>query len=163
MKRQFQPSVESTKAIERIQASLRSYEPVHIRVCGEPGIGKTRTVLEATGAPDLSTLVVYWEKSEDFLQESAISRFQNGRCQLLSDPDRRQVRRRRRCEDMGRTQEPLPFRGLLITIYYEYEDSESRRTWSTPTCSRSKQAMFPSSCNDTGHQSTLPGSTQRAL
>jgi hypothetical protein len=47
------------RTIATIQAELRRDPPVHIRVWGEPGIGKTRLVLEATGADDLRPLVIY--------------------------------------------------------------------------------------------------------
>ena len=124
MKRQFQPSVESTKAIERIQASLRSYEPVHIRVCGEPGIGKTRTVLEATGAPDLSTLVVYWEKSEDFLKSQRFLDFKTAHANYsaILIVDECDVEDAARIWDALKSLSPSV---SLITIYYEYEDQES--------------------------------------
>ncbi len=36
--------------------------PAHVRVLGEPGIGKTRLVLEACRAPDIARLVVYVEE-----------------------------------------------------------------------------------------------------
>ena len=38
----------------------------HIRIIGEPGIGKTRLVLEATASEDLAPLVVYVPYAEDF-------------------------------------------------------------------------------------------------
>lgn len=47
-------------AIAKIQSELRqTADTVHVRVWGEPGIGKTRLVLEATRADDLAPLVVY--------------------------------------------------------------------------------------------------------
>lgn len=47
-------------AIAKIQSELRHAEDtVHVRVWGEPGIGKTRLVLEATRTDDLAPLVVY--------------------------------------------------------------------------------------------------------
>ena len=46
--------------IARIRNELRRNETaIHVRVLGEPGIGKTRLVLEATKTDDLSPLVVY--------------------------------------------------------------------------------------------------------
>ena len=48
-------------AVERIRAHLRGGgdAPVHVRVSGPPGSGKTRLVLEATRAADLAPRVVY--------------------------------------------------------------------------------------------------------
>ena len=46
--------------IARIQNELRRNETaIHVRVLGEPGIGKTKLVLEATKTDDLSPLVIY--------------------------------------------------------------------------------------------------------
>ena len=46
--------------IAKIQDELRqNYDTVHIRVLGEPGIGKTRLALEATRPEDLESLVIY--------------------------------------------------------------------------------------------------------
>jgi len=46
--------------IESVRAELRRGDrPVHVRVRGEPGIGKTRLVLETTSADDLRPLVIY--------------------------------------------------------------------------------------------------------
>ncbi len=50
-----------------IQSELRKNgAPVHIHVWGEPGIGKTRLVLEATRAEDLQPLVVYCDSASRF-------------------------------------------------------------------------------------------------
>lgn len=43
---------------------LEEVNTVHVRVLGEPGIGKTRTVLEATGTDDLAPLVIYSTAAE---------------------------------------------------------------------------------------------------
>lgn len=45
--------------LEGIRAGLRSSETPHIRVIGEPGIGKTRLVLEALSLPEFQSLVIY--------------------------------------------------------------------------------------------------------
>lgn len=51
--------------IEKIQSELREkVNAVHVRVLGEPGIGKTRLVLEATKAEDLESLVIYCTPAE---------------------------------------------------------------------------------------------------
>ena len=68
MQRPFRKSSARAEAIGALQESVRDQRSVHIRVCGEPGVGKTRFVLEATREEDLNPAVVYWEKAEDFLE-----------------------------------------------------------------------------------------------
>ena len=47
-------------SIAKIRDELReNYDTVHVRVLGEPGIGETRLVLEATRTEDLAPLVIY--------------------------------------------------------------------------------------------------------
>ncbi len=57
----FYESGESQEdSIAKIRDELRqNYDTVHVRVLGEPGIGKTRLVLEATSVEDLKPLVIY--------------------------------------------------------------------------------------------------------
>ena len=51
--------------ILEIQDELRrNNDTVHLRVLGEPGIGKTKLVLEATNPDDLSPLVIYCTASQ---------------------------------------------------------------------------------------------------
>ena len=57
--------------IAKIQNELqRNDRAVYIPVWGDPGVGKTRLVLEATKADDLSPLVVYYRSASEF--ESSI-------------------------------------------------------------------------------------------
>ncbi len=52
-------------SIAKIKDELRAnYDTVHVRVLGEPGIGKTRLVLEATRTEDLAPLVIYCKASQ---------------------------------------------------------------------------------------------------
>jgi hypothetical protein len=56
----FIPGEPQEEFVSRLQAALRETEgPVHVRVWGEAGVGKTRLVLEATDTDDLGSLVVY--------------------------------------------------------------------------------------------------------
>jgi hypothetical protein len=55
-----------SEMIERIRAALRGTDYQHVRVLGEPGIGKTRLVLEALSAEDLGPAVIYVAHAEDF-------------------------------------------------------------------------------------------------
>ena len=51
--------------IDKIRTELREkLNAVHVRVLGEPGIGKTRLVLEATKTDDLAPLVIYCTPAE---------------------------------------------------------------------------------------------------
>ena len=51
--------------VASIQSELRrNDDTVHVRVWGEPGIGKTKLVLEATKTEDLSPLVIYCPASQ---------------------------------------------------------------------------------------------------
>lgn len=60
MRLEFVPGQAQEDLISQIQDDLRQNDDtVHVRVLGEPGIGKTRLVLEATRADDLAPLVVY--------------------------------------------------------------------------------------------------------
>jgi hypothetical protein len=57
---------DQTKIINTIQNTLWEGKYQHIRVIGEPGIGKTRLVLEALSADDLAPAVLYAPHAEDF-------------------------------------------------------------------------------------------------
>ena len=65
MRLPFFPGKSQDDLIPRIQNELREKQnTVHVRVLGEPGIGKTRLVLEATDTDDLSPLVIYCTASQ---------------------------------------------------------------------------------------------------
>ena len=65
MQNQFVSGQLQDELIEKIQNELwRNDDTVHVRVLGEPGIGKTKLVLEATKADDLSPLVIYSPASQ---------------------------------------------------------------------------------------------------
>lgn len=60
MQGSFETGEEQINLIKALQTALRRDEgAVHVHVMGEPGIGKTRYVLEATSAVDLAPLVIY--------------------------------------------------------------------------------------------------------
>lgn len=54
----FEASPEQSQVIDRIRAALEG-ESKHIRVLGEPGLGKTRIVLESIKDPNLAPFVLY--------------------------------------------------------------------------------------------------------
>jgi hypothetical protein len=55
-----------SEVIEKIRVALQGTNYQHVRVIGEPGIGKTRLVLEALSAEDLAPAVIYVAHAEDF-------------------------------------------------------------------------------------------------
>ncbi len=61
----FFPSQSQSNLVAKIQNELRANNnTIHLRVLGEPGIGKTKLVLEATKVDDLSPLVIYCTASQ---------------------------------------------------------------------------------------------------
>lgn len=54
------------KSIADIRSAWRGQQVQHIRVIGEPGIGKTRLILEAASAEDLSPVTIYIPHAEEF-------------------------------------------------------------------------------------------------
>ncbi len=107
--------------ILEIQDELRrNNDTVHLRVLGEPGIGKTKLVLEATKVDDLSPLVVYCTASQflDSVLLNEILRDDNSFSVVLiideCNPDNRSY-----------FWNKLKHRGSkikLITIYNDYEE-----------------------------------------
>lgn len=66
------------EVIEKIRAALRGTDFQHVRVIGEPGIGKTRLVLEALTTDDLSPLVLYVPHAEDFQRSQLFNELLRG-------------------------------------------------------------------------------------
>ncbi len=63
----FEASPEQSQIIDRIRAGLTG-ESKHIRVLGEPGLGKTRIVLESAKDPNLAPSVLYIPHGSQFGQ-----------------------------------------------------------------------------------------------
>ena len=124
MARPFVPGEDQLKAIEQFRRQLRetASSSIHIRVCGEPGIGKTRLVLEATRAPDIGATVLYAEHPS-LLTTDAIAQIEAvvDTCDLTlivdeCDPEERSMLRRR-------------FKGRganinVISIYMDEDESD---------------------------------------
>ena len=68
MRKPFKPGERQTAFISALQQNLRkeSESAIHLHVRGEPGIGKTRLVLEATRAKDLTPAIVYCAAASKF-------------------------------------------------------------------------------------------------
>ena len=122
--------------IASIQSELRrNDDTVHVRVWGEPGIGKTKLVLEATRTDDLSPLVIYCSASQfrDSVLMNELLRDDNQFSAVLvideCDPDSRSY-----------IWNKLRHRGSrikLITIYNDYEEKSGGITYyDTPLLER---------------------------
>ncbi|MBN2209459.1 MAG: hypothetical protein JW759_09205 [Candidatus Coatesbacteria bacterium] len=74
MQRYFAKSEDQEKAIAGIQEQLRRSDgAVHVRVLGEPGVGKTRLALKATREDDLEPLVIYFVGGQKFLDSELMT------------------------------------------------------------------------------------------
>ncbi|MCH7605405.1 hypothetical protein IID24_05455, partial [Patescibacteria group bacterium] len=67
MRNIFEPGEKQEKLIQNIREDLRqATRATHIRLYGEPGIGKTRLIFEATKAEDLQSLTIYLDTPTKF-------------------------------------------------------------------------------------------------
>ncbi len=77
MRRPLKLGVDQEKLIDRLRNELRKHDDaVHVRVCGQAGIGKTRIVLEATRAADLAPLVAYYGTATELRDDGLRSTLQ---------------------------------------------------------------------------------------
>ncbi len=121
MKRPFKVGEPQTKFISGLTSELRRFDrPIHARVWGDAGIGKTRLVLEATRAEDLRPLVIYCDKPENFRDTELMSEILKEGNQFAAvivvdecDPDGRSYIWNR-MRDVGE-------RIKLVTIYNEFD------------------------------------------
>ncbi len=60
-------------ALDQIRAALIEGKASHIRVAGEPGVGKTRLLLEATRHPSIACNVAYYEDPAAALEDRLLS------------------------------------------------------------------------------------------
>ena len=110
--------------IETIQNDLRrNDDAVHVRVWGEPGIGKTRLVLEATRTDDLSPLVIYYSSATQFESSALMDKIRlNDTLSAIMVIDE--------CDPISQARtwhqlRPYSPRIKLITIYNDYEEIPS--------------------------------------
>lgn len=122
MRKAFQAGDEQRKFVTAVRNELnRANDAVHARVIGEPGIGKTRAVLEATAAEDLTPLVLYSEaaKFRDSMLMNELLKEDNGFTVILVIDE---------CDAEARAYIWNKFKNLgprikLITIYNEPDES----------------------------------------
>ncbi|MBE7551762.1 MAG: hypothetical protein HS126_11905 [Anaerolineales bacterium] len=96
MQLSFIPGQSQVQLINALQDGLRQNN-FHIRVTGEPGIGKTRLVFEATKADDLRSIVIYCN-ADNFLGSDLMAeiRGEDNKYQAIlildeCDPDKRAI------------------------------------------------------------------------
>jgi hypothetical protein len=67
MRQAFVAAPDQQKVMESLRAAIRdgSQGAIHVRLIGEPGVGKTRLILETLRERDLKPLVLYAEKGSD--------------------------------------------------------------------------------------------------
>ena len=128
MQAQFVHGQSQDNSIAIIQNELRQdNDTVHLRVLGEPGIGKTKLVLEATRTDDLSPLVIYCSASQ--FRDSPLMD------QLLRDDNQfSAILVIDECDTDSRSYiwNKLMHRGpriKLITIYNDYEEKSRGITY----------------------------------
>ena len=89
MQQAFVVGPDQQKVIESLRAAVRddSQGSIHIRLIGEPGIGKTRLILETLRVDDLRPLVLYADKATriDGSVRSALYNAKHARIILVVD------------------------------------------------------------------------------
>ncbi len=123
MRRSFKVGDAQSRFLSDLQRQLRQdHEAIHIYVRGEPGIGKTRLVLEATRTEDLAPLVIYCDSPEAIKYSNLMNELLRGdnqfSCILVIDE----------CDFQNRTfiWDKLRDRGRrikFVTIYNEFEST----------------------------------------
>jgi hypothetical protein len=123
LRQEFVAAPDQQKVIDGLRAALRddSRGSFHARVIGEPGIGKTRLILEALRADDLKPLVLYADKGTkvDGSVISAIHKARHARMILVVDecgPDSR--------SELVRNFAPLGPLLKVISIYQDRDEAD---------------------------------------
>lgn len=121
----FLAGPEQQRVIETIRAALRSgHEGLgHIRIVGEPGIGKTRLVFEAINTPEFVPRTLYAASAEEMLAGDILTQLEwvahDASLILIVDE----------CPPEHRTtlhQRLKPHKVALITIYSEIDESDTK-------------------------------------
>ncbi len=128
MRVSYIPGQPQSDLIEEIQGQLRDpNRAAHIRVWGEPGIGKTRLVFEATKREEFSPLVIYSRSASNFESSPLMNTilYNDNLCAIIiideCDPS-----------SWARIWNELSYCGpriKLITIYNDYEVQASDVTY----------------------------------
>ncbi len=74
MQKPFKAGKAQNDFLLALQETLRqNNEALHVHICGEPGIGKTRLVLEATLTEEFSPLVIYCDSANKFIDSNLMN------------------------------------------------------------------------------------------
>lgn len=122
MQRHLELDAAQGEFVASLARELREDRRRLIRICGEPGIGKTRLVLEATRDDDLAPLVSYWSSAEKFVDSGSFRRL------LHADTPRPAVLVIDECSPAKRAEiwDKLKLRSdhvRIMTIYHEFENT----------------------------------------
>jgi hypothetical protein len=129
MRREFKAGQAQRDFISSMQNELRkNIEAIHIRVWGEPGIGKTRLILESTRTEGLQPLVIYCDMASKFRDSDLMNEIlrEDNQFNLIliideCDPDSRSY-----------IWDKLKYRGpriKLISIYNEYDEASGNTNY----------------------------------
>jgi hypothetical protein len=119
--------------ISKLRQELRgnSHSAVHVHIHGEPGIGKTRLVLEATRDEDLRPLVVYCSSADQFIDGGLMNetlRDDNHFSMILVLDECDSLNRLNIWNKLGNCGNRIK----LITIYNEFKDSSDTTYLAAP-------------------------------
>ncbi len=123
MQQNFVAASEQERAIENLRGAIRddNQGSIHVRLIGEPGIGKTRLILETLRADDLKPLVCYADKATnvDTQVMGALREAKHARIILVVDecgPEQRTYL----AQNFGNRGPELK----IVSIYQECEESD---------------------------------------
>ena len=113
--------------IDSIRSALRDASAVHLRILGEPGIGKTRLALEATRAEDLAPQVIYCRAASIFTDSQLMNEL------MRDDNIFTAILVVDECDPESRARIWNRLRGIsdrikLITLYTEYDPTSGDTT-----------------------------------
>lgn len=121
MRVDFKAGKEHEETLQSLRTELRRNDtPVHVRVLGEPGIGKTRLVLEATDVDDLRPLIVYISPASEFLYSDLMNELQHDEFSTILVIDECTPEYRASIWNRLRAHSP---RLKIISIFNEEEDT----------------------------------------
>ena len=126
---EFIAAPDQQEAIENLRIALRddTLSSLHVRIVGEPGIGKTRLILETTRADDLRPLTIYVDKGTSVQAPliNALRRAKSARVILVVDE----------CDPEARSQLVQSLSGLgpnlkIVSIYQDRDEADKASEYS---------------------------------